>query len=86
MKELPNVYKTVKLLTMAYENRKRVHLLRREAGEIDRDTEFQINHGLDCNIKRELDALIHRLDSGELDGESMDPESEDSENAEVVNE
>jgi len=86
MRELPNVYKTVKLLSMSYENRKRGYLLRREAGEIDRDTEFRLVQELDCNLKGEIDALIARVDSGELDGEvEPDAKSKNSENAEVAN-
>lgn len=86
MKETPNIYKTVKLLTMAYENRKRGYLLRREAQEITRDQEFHLVQELDRNVKREIDGLIHKLDSGELDGEvEADVESEDSKSAEVLN-
>lgn len=82
MRELPNIYKTVKLLTMAYENRKRGYLLRREAQEITRDQEFHLVQELDRNMKGEIDALIHSLDSGALDGEiEPDAEPEDSENA-----
>lgn len=84
-KETPNVYKTVKLLTMAYENRKRSYLLRCEAQEITREQEFHLVQELDRNMKSEIDALIHSLDSGALDGEvEADAEPEDSENAEVL--
>lgn len=85
MKEQPNVYKTVKLLTMAYENRKRGYLLRRESGEIDRDTEFRLVRELDCNLKHEIDDLASKIDSGELDGEvEAETESKDTEESEEV--
>jgi hypothetical protein len=70
MKELPNVYKTAKLLMTSYENRKRGYLLRRESGAIDRDTEFRLVQELDCNVKREIDDLARRIDSGEFDSEA----------------
>ena len=85
MRELPNIYKTVKLLTMAYENRKRGYLLRREAQEITRDQEFHLVQELDRNTKGEIDALIHSLDSGALDGEiEADVETDDTGTGEEV--
>lgn len=83
MRELPNIYKTVKLLTMAYENRKRGYLLRREAQEITRDQEFALVQRLDHELKYELDRVIGKIDDGELDGEA-EPDTE-PENAGVVN-
>ena len=42
MKETPNVYRALKWLSQAYEERKRTFAKRREAGEINRDTEFAL--------------------------------------------
>lgn len=85
MKELPNFYRAVKLLTMAYENRKRGYLLRRESGEIDRDKEFRLVQELDCNLKQEIDDLASKIDSGELDGEvEADVETDDTGTGEEV--
>jgi hypothetical protein len=82
-KQTPNVYLAIKHIAQAYESRKRSYLLRREAGEIDRDTEVRLVQELDCNLKREIDTLVAELDGGGLDGE-LDSDAE-PENMEVIN-
>jgi len=70
MKEQPNIYRAVKWLTQAYEERKRTFAKRREAGEINRDTEFALVQELDYKLKYEIDCVIGKVDDGELDGEA----------------
>lgn len=85
MKETPNVYRALKWLSQAYEERKRTFAKRREAGEINRDTEFALVQELDYKLKYELDCVIGKIDDGELDGEAEAvAEPEDSESAEVA--
>lgn len=74
-KETPNVYRAVKWLTQAYEERKRTFAKRREAGEIARDQEYALVERLDYELKHELDRVIGRVDDGSLDGE-VEPEAE----------
>lgn len=86
MKETPNIYRALKWLSQAYEERKRIFAKRKEAGEITRDQEFALIQELDFKLKHEIDCVIGKIDDGELDGEvEAGAEPEDSENAEVVN-
>lgn len=89
MKDRVSVYTTLKVVSQAYEQRKRHYLVRREAGEITRDEEYGLTQTLDYNLKYDLAKLITRIDNGELDinmGEFVpDAAPEDSENAEVAN-
>lgn len=74
-KETPNVYRAVKWLTQAYEERKRTFAKRREAGEITRDQEYALVERLDYELKHELDSVIGKIDEGGLDGE-VEPNTE----------
>ncbi len=82
-KETPNVYRAVKWLTMAYEERKRTFAKRREVGEITRDQEYALVERLDHELKYELDRVIGKIDGGELDGET-EPDAGSENNAEVA--
>lgn len=69
MKETPNIYRALKWLSQAYEERKRTFAKRREDGEISRDVEFALVQELDYKLKYEIDQLIGKIDDGALDGE-----------------
>ncbi len=67
-KEIPNIYRAIKWLSMSYEEAKKRYRLREAAGEITGPQRHQLELELDFNFKSEIDSMIARVDNGELDG------------------